>query len=154
MSHRVPTEPHRTHYTHISHRNLLKAESNMCAYTHTGAAHVLHCEVPVQFFVCFSSSINAPKLIPFLSLEHVLVGVCSQSALAQTRQRSQTTMLRGACYSKWPNGKTKGLTCAWVCMHMHVCLCAFALGGCGPVGEGRRCCCGEDMGSSPLQWEP
>ncbi len=37
VSHRVPTEPLRTHYTHISHRNLLKAESNMCAHARTGA---------------------------------------------------------------------------------------------------------------------
>lgn len=101
VSHRVPTQPLRTHYTHISHRNLLKAESNMCAYTPTcmhGRAGVLRitctalqgpCAVLCLFFL--TDKWKTETLISF-SLKNMLVGVWAQSALVQTRQRSQTTM--------------------------------------------------------------
>lgn len=60
VSHRVPTEPLRTHYAHISHRNLLKAESNVHARMHMLSwciTHVLHCT-----FLCLSLSINSQKV--------------------------------------------------------------------------------------------
>lgn len=71
------------------------------------------------FFLIDKCSVTE-TLISF-SLKHMRMGVCTQSALVQMRQRSQTTMLRDGCYSKWPNGKTKGLIFA--------CLCASALRG-------------------------
>lgn len=63
--------PFRTHYTHISHRNLLKAEANMCAHTRTGMrapAGFLYgtARSPCTSFVCYSLiDKRSKKLISF-----------------------------------------------------------------------------------------
>lgn len=80
--------PLTAHYTHISHRNILKAQWNMmykptCMLLQGSCvSHAVHCKVPLQPFVWFF--IDKCFL---LSLKHMLTGVCTQSALGQTRQR-------------------------------------------------------------------
>lgn len=64
------------------------------------------------------------------------------------REKSDNHDKKEECFSKWPNGKTKGLICA--CVQMCVHLCAAALGGCGPPCEGMMLLQG-DLGSGPLQ---
>lgn len=57
VSHRILTKPLRTHYAHISHRNLLRAELNVCTHAHTACMFVF-------------PSMNAPEpqnRSPFLS---------------------------------------------------------------------------------------
>lgn len=97
--------------------------------------HVLHC-----VFLCSSLSINAPKLIHgsfSCSQTHVgwsLRPVCISTD--KTLKSDNHDEMKEELCGKWPNAKSKDLC---VCVHMHACLCASALGRCGPVGERRWC---------------
>lgn len=115
VSPRMPTEPLRTHYTHISHRNFLKAESHTGMHALAGllqgscTSHAQQCKVPVQSFVYLFSVIT----ILFLPQTHAGGGL-HPVCISTDETESQTVMLRGACHSKWPRGK-EGLIWAWVC---------------------------------------
>lgn len=130
-------------HTHTAHTNLLKTKLNMSAHMRTGmcaiASHVLHCKGSTCLSFLTNKCSQTERQICVSLLDTYLVGVCTQFALAQTRERSQTTMMRDGHYSKWPNGK--GSMCEPA--HFDACLCASALGGCGLLG---------DVGSGPLQW--
>lgn len=121
------------HIIHTYHIETSSEQSRTCVHTRAQACMLLRSScgalagllrvacaaqqgpyaVLCLFFLIDKCS-QTEALISF-SLKHVLVGVCAQSALEQTRQRSQTTMLREGCYSKWPNGKTKAVICACAC---------------------------------------
>lgn len=120
VSHRAPTEPLTAYYTHVSHRNLLKAESeHVCAQAcvlmqGSREPHALQCKVPLQFFVCFFLIYKCSKTGKKTDL-FCLSNTCwwrSAPSVHQCRRDSQTIMLKEGGYSKWPNGKTKGLICA------------------------------------------
>lgn len=97
VSHRMPTKPVRTHFTHISHGNFLRAASHTDTRALVGRFANRAVQGPCAFLCLF-----------------VLNDNCS---FFSDETGSQTSMITGACDSKWPHGK-KGLIRACVCAHL------------------------------------